>query len=231
MAFQYQVTMNQNDQDFIYALADSFRQDRLEHSGVKGMKWGQRRAIKKFDKLDKMSSGQGKYGKSDQKTINNIKEATAKQKAINSKYGHTASTGRTAKGMRKTMNNDAGGYSASLDARGSALKMVAKEGARSARIKDKIQIAKATGNTKKAAKLKAQYDAHDAYRKALVKRSNKVVKNTDATGKKIASAVNTHVKTQAKFTGLNDTVNNRAINKNERREVYKAAAAAALRGR
>lgn len=36
--------MNQNDQEFIYALADSFRQDRLEHSGVKGMKWGHRRA-------------------------------------------------------------------------------------------------------------------------------------------------------------------------------------------
>lgn len=205
--------------------------EELQHSGVKGMKWGQRRAIKKFDKLDKMASGQGKYGKSDQKTINNFKEATARQKEINSKYGHTASVRRTAKGMRKTSANDAHGYSASLDARSSALRMVEKEGARSARIKDRIQIAKATGNTKKAAKLKAQYDAHDAYRKSLVKRANKVVKNTDAAGNKIAKAVENHVKTASKFTGLNNTVNDLAISKNERRELYKAIAATALRVR
>lgn len=223
--------MNQNDRDFINALAQGIREEHkstLEHSGVKGMKWGQRRAIKKFDKLDRMSSGQGRYGKSDQKTINNFKEATKKQNQINSKYGNTASVGRTAKGMRKTTNNDASGYSASLDARSTAIKMVKREGERSGRIKDRIQIAKSQGNTKKAAKLKKQYDAHAAYRKALVKRSGKVLQNTNGTTKKIKSAVNAHAKAQSKFTGMNKTVNDRAISKNQRREAYKYIAAQAL---
>lgn len=228
-----QIENNQSN-DFITALAHELnnqRREEIQHSGVKGMKWGHRRAIKKFDKLDKMSSGQGRYGKSDQKTINNFKEATKKQNQINSKYGNTASVGRTAKGMRKTSNNDASGYSSSLDARSSAIKMVQREGARSRRIKDRIQIAKSQGNIKKATKLKNQYDAHAAYRKALVKRSENVLQKTNGTTKKINSAVNAHVKAQSKFTGMNKTVNDRAISKNERREAYKYIASQALAGR
>ena len=60
--------MNQNDRDFINALAQGIREEHkstLEHSGVKGMKWGVRKtrnaianisaksANKKLSKIDK----------------------------------------------------------------------------------------------------------------------------------------------------------------------------------
>lgn len=211
--------MNQADQEYIQELAQNI----LEHSGVKGMKWGHRRAIKKMEKMALDT-------KSNSRLKSKLAEVTKEQNSVNKTFGKSKSSIVTAAGMRETkrLNDKAElikglNSSKTMDAANSAKRLQSKVSGKVSKLNQKLSDAQGKGKTSKAAHLQKKRDAALAYSKMISQHTTGVVNKTRKANAGIQSAINQQIKASKGMKAANKKVNTRASNISDVIDYAKAA--------
>ena len=184
----------------------------LEHSGVKGMKWGHRRAIKS---MEKMASDT----KSNSKLKSKLAEVTKEQNSVNKTYGKSTSSLVTVAGMRETkrLNDKADlikglNSSSTMDAANSAKRLQSKVSEKASKLNKKLAVAKSKGQTSKVAKLQKKHEAAVAYSKMINQHTKGVINKTQKANASVQSAINKQMKAAKGMKAANKKVDNRASN-------------------
>lgn len=211
--------MNQADVEYIQGMA----QEILEHSGVKGMKWGHRRAIKK---MEKMASDT----KSNARLTSKLAEVTKEQNSVNKTFGKSKSSIVTVAGMRETkrLNDKAElikglNSSKTMDAANSAKRLQSKVSGKVSKLNNKLSVAESKGKTSKAARLQKKRDAALAYSKMISQHTTGVVNKTRKANAGVQAAIDKQVKASKGMRAANSKVDNRASNISDVIDYAKAA--------